>query len=371
MSDPTVQMINQLVARMPIPEESAITPDATARFEQAIEVMYSYRGDPQTLVDGLKAYLSTRCRPYVFAGIAAVLSTASFEHDDQFDQEGVAQALTWLQRAQEIAPDRNEINLFEAIIYLNMKRHQDARTVLDYLAECGPFTYRFCITEMSYWADQKEIPRVEEWFERGIALARQDVQRAYLLEMLAGVYLTNNILERSLRLFEEAVRFSSTNPWAWHNMSVIHYRQRNYDAAERCNERALELMDFGAARQMQALIPFGRGRLANEAGDFAAALRFLDQSVQLDSTNAGVLTYRGLVRKKAGQWDKALADFTEAIRLTPKDADAYFNRGQVYEQKKDRPRAQADYETALQIDPQHSNARNSLEALRNSKKKWF
>jgi tetratricopeptide (TPR) repeat protein len=371
MSDPTVQMINQMIARMPIPEETAITPEATARFEQAVEVMYAYRGEPQALIEGLKAYLATRCRPYVYAGIAGTLSTAAFEHDDQYDQEGVEQALTWLQRAQEIIPDRNEINLFEAIIYLHMKRYPDARTVLDYLAEAGPLSYRFCITEMSYWDAQKDMPKVEEWFEQAIALARGDQQRAYLLEMLAGIYLMNNILERSLRLFEEAVKFASNNPWAWHNMSVIHYRQRNYDPAARCNERALQLMDFGAARQMQALIPFGRGRVADEAGNFADALRYLDQSLQLDPTNAGVLSYRGLVRKKSGQLDKALADFTEVIRLKPQDADAYVNRGQAYEQKKDRARAQADYEAALRINPQLTAARSSLEDLSKQKKKWF
>lgn len=356
MSDAMSQQINQIVAQSSIPAETAITPEATRRYEQATEILDTYRGHPQVLFDALRAYLATGSRPYAYAGIARVLSAAAFEHDDLYDQKTLTQALDWLQRAQEIVPDRNDVNLVEAILYLHMKRYQDARTVLDHLGQAGTPDYHFCLTEMSYWDAQRDIPRVEQWYHRAVALTQTEDQRTYLLEMFAGVYLMNKMQDQALPLYERLVQIKPDNPWAWHNASVILYRQKNYDRAEQFNRRALQIMDFGAARNIQALIAYGRGKNAYEMGEFAEAARHFTQAIQADDSLREAFRHRGLARSKTGDRKGALADFAQAIQLDPKFLNAYYNRGTLYLDMKDYNRAIDDFTQAILIEPDNKIA---------------
>lgn len=57
--------------------------------------------------------------------------------------------------------------------------------------------------------------------------------------------------EESLGLFHEVVKIDPNDPWAWHNMSWMYLRLKDYTNAGSCNDRALRIMDFGVARNIQ------------------------------------------------------------------------------------------------------------------------
>jgi tetratricopeptide (TPR) repeat protein len=86
-------------------------------------------------------------------------------------------------------------------------------------------------------------------------------------------------------------------------------------------------------------------------GNHDLAVRDLDRSIELDSSQSFPFIVRGSSYDDLGQRDRALEDFGKAIALDPKSAAAYFNRGLTYARKGDNEHALRDYDRAIELDP--------------------
>src|SRR5690606_17702487 len=90
-----------------------------------------------------------------------------------------------------------------------------------------------------------------QWNEIAFKNAQNNIQRLFALNSLAGSYLKKNRNNEALGLYREVVKIDPNDPWAWHNMSILYMKGNDYTNAGICNDRALRIMDFDAARQVQ------------------------------------------------------------------------------------------------------------------------
>jgi tetratricopeptide (TPR) repeat protein len=74
-----------------------------------------------------------------------------------------------------------------------------------------------------------------------------------------------------------------------------------------------------------------RGGAYSAKGDYDLAITDLDQSIKLDSENAGAYINRGNSYGAKKEYDRALDDYGQALRIRPQDSGAYSARGNVYE----------------------------------------
>jgi tetratricopeptide (TPR) repeat protein len=251
------------------PTQTRITPQARAIYDQGLAILDTYRGDPDVLLRALKTFVATNCLPYAYAGAALILNDASYESGDEFDDTGLQHALEWLQKAQSLAPDQFEINILEVAIYLSGRRNEEARTVLQYLNQSPPITYPdefyLCKAAMHYWYAVRDREKYEQWYVRGRKAARKDTEHLTLLNMRAGFYLRlKSEQDIALETYQEISKLNPKDPWCWHNMSVIYFNKKQYKQAHQCNQHALKLMDFEAARYVEKKIDEawkGLGRL--------------------------------------------------------------------------------------------------------------
>src|SRR5258708_38815653 len=89
-----------------------------------------------------------------------------------------------------------------------------------------------------------------------------------------------------------------------------------------------------------------RGGAYSAKGDYDHAIDDLDQSIKLDSQNAGAYINRGNSYGAKKEYDRALDDYGQALRIHPQDSGAYSARGNVYEHLGQPERAIADYDQA-------------------------
>lgn len=234
------------------------TLEATAQgmrtYEIGLEMVESFKDDPNTLLDALRTFKSGRSRPFACAGIAYTLIAASRENDGSYAQMGLDAAMRWLEKAQETAPDILLINLVEAFIYIYSGRFDDARLVLDYLHEQDPDNYYLNIAEMALAQQQNEVEIAGLWYERAVKSATIPPQRLRLQSRMGDFYLEQGVLDKALVMYKEAAHFDKDNFLLWHKISVAFYRQGNYDEAQRYNQRALRLQDFPPARELESAI---------------------------------------------------------------------------------------------------------------------
>lgn len=238
------------------PTQTQITPRAKQLFDQGRAIIDSYTGDPDVLLEAFNTFLSTDCLPYAYAGAALVLDKAALDPDGEYDKYGLQQAKEWLEKAQELAFERFEIDLIEVSLYASSKEYQAMRLCLEYLEESLPVKYpenlRFHQAEMAYWYANYDPDKYLETYDKAMEVAQTDAERLALFKMLAGFYFKEkHTYPQALETYQEISRITPDDPWCWHNMSVIYLHQKQYDEAYECNQQALKLMDFPEARQIE------------------------------------------------------------------------------------------------------------------------
>jgi tetratricopeptide (TPR) repeat protein len=100
-----------------------------------------------------------------------------------------------------------------------------------------------------------------------------------------------------------------------------------------------------------AMDVYNRALRSLSGGDYDAALKGLDQALEIDSTMAPAYYNRGLTHYLKGDDDLAINDFARAVRLGFNDALLFRNRANAYSRKGDVARALADYEQAIELEP--------------------
>jgi len=105
------------------------------------------------------------------------------------------------------------------------------------------------------------------------------------------------------------------------------------------------------------------GVIYSERKDYEAAAREYEAALDLDSKLPAVLYNYGNDLLKTGSYRRAMRLFSKSLRLNPTDVWALNNRGLAYMKLGKPAKARRDFEEVLRIEPGFEEARRNLEAL--------
>ncbi len=162
--------------------------------------------------------------------------------------------MNWLEKAQDLEPDRVEINMLEALIYVHEGRLEDARTVLDYLHDLSPANYYLYRIEVAFWQAQEDLEQTVHWFNQAAEAGNTVPQRLAMRRQLADFFFEKKMWAEAQSAFQEALHFDNGNVLLWHKLSIVHWQREDFEEAEKCNQQTLRLKDFPAARQLEERI---------------------------------------------------------------------------------------------------------------------
>lgn len=252
MSQKQYEYFMSIIDKLKLPTETNLTEEARAIFEQGLDILLMYRGHPDTLMAALQAFMATGVRSYACAGIARILAFSAYDSNNKYDAKGVQEGLGWLEEAKRAAPYRFEIEVLTPSFYNMLGHLQTVRSLLDELRRRpeAKTSFRYALAEESYWDRMKDLAQTKNWNEEAFNRAQNDIQRLYVLNGLAGMYMGARQYPEALGYYHRVVEIDPNDPWAWHNLSWIYFNQGDHTNAGKCNERALNLMEFGAARDI-------------------------------------------------------------------------------------------------------------------------
>jgi tetratricopeptide (TPR) repeat protein len=232
------------------PQNPAVTQLGYTSYQNAILQADTYENNPQPLVNALKTLQTGDSAPFAFGGVAYVLVKASRENDDSYDAGGLDAALSWLEMAQEHAPDLMEINVTETLIYIYGGRYDDARVVLDYLGGVNAGNYYLALAEIAYWQRVGDSKQVENWFNRAYQVAPNGPAKLNLQNQLADYFANTQQYERALEEYRKVVHFHKNDPIPWHKMSIVYLKMDDLEQAIHCNNRSLTLGETPNGKKM-------------------------------------------------------------------------------------------------------------------------
>lgn len=248
------QLLAKLVpalAQMDWPQTPAATEQGRLSFMVGLEKLDEYEGDAKVLSAALRTFQTGDSLPYAYAGVAYTVILASEEKDGTYAKSGLDEAMKWLEQAQTAAPDILEINVIEALVYIHYGRSEDARLVLDYLLQQDPQNFHLLRAEIAYWQRQGDQEQTVHWFNQATEAAQNVPQRLGTRVKLGDYYLAQEMLDEALAIYKEAIHFNNQNVRLWHKISLIYWRQENFEEAEITNQQILRLQpDFAPALKM-------------------------------------------------------------------------------------------------------------------------
>ncbi len=155
--------------------------------------------------------------------------------------------------------------------------------------------------------------------------------------------------ENGITVFENAVRVTENNYWAYNNLGTA-YGKKNYDKAISSYNKALNIKpDYTAAL-------FNLGTSFMEKGSFDKAVPYFNKALKIDPKDVDVHNNLGSIFFIRGKLDKASLHFNEILKIDPENADAHSNLANVLSAQGKPDEAALNYEQAIKINPDHKDA---------------
>ncbi|HSH04437.1 MAG TPA: hypothetical protein VLL52_18140 [Anaerolineae bacterium] len=230
------------------------TPSGYKAYEVGLDQVDSFTGDPKLLAKAIRTFQSGKSLPYLYAGAAYTLIAASKEKDGTYAQEGLGLATQWLQKAQELVLDRVEINVIEAFIYIYGKEFDNAALVLDYLLGKDPESWYVQLATIAYYREQGMVDDTIAIYQDTIGKADTPPRKLGLQKQLADFYFDIEHFNEALDLYQMLVKFNKKDPELWRRISIIYFRQENWEEADRYNNQVLKLAKIPEAVEMRDML---------------------------------------------------------------------------------------------------------------------
>ncbi|MCP4417831.1 MAG: hypothetical protein GY805_14500 [Chloroflexi bacterium] len=236
-----------------MPQPTAHRNSATTRrlYQRGLDTINIYKGRPNSITQGLDIFQATESNAYASAGIAYTLVIISSENDST-NEIGLTEAMKWLEKAQEWEPNSTEINFIEALVYTHSNQYKNARLVLDHIAWEDPNNYYLALAEAEYYKKRLNNDQFFHWLEKANKVANTAARKAFIFNSAAHFFLRENDFQRAIKNFYQVTKIDPDDAWAWHSISWMFVQMEKYEDARLCNQRALSIMDFDAAREIEA-----------------------------------------------------------------------------------------------------------------------
>ena len=251
MSDQrNIEQLISLVRQMQWPVAQRTSMQTRRIYERGLDEINAFSGDPVVYGNALNLFRQSDSCAYAYAGVAYTLAHVSWLNR-KVDATGINEAMVWLEKAQEWERDRIEINFIEAFIYIISGELDNGRIILDHLGRQNAQYFHYCAMELLYWDYRQKGSNFRSWFEKALNHAGNPMQQAHVFSTAGSHFLHSGQFKQSIKLYKEVVKLKPDDAWAWHNMSVMLVKMDDYSNASLCNQKALSIMDFGAARRTE------------------------------------------------------------------------------------------------------------------------
>ena len=298
-----------------------------------------------------------------------------------FDSKKFPEALKQLDAIDARQPDLAASKNLRGVILMRQGKYDEAETALQDAARIDPkfWNARFNLAEIPFlkkdWAEARK--RFEQLLSTGASdLAKEASQLIQYKILLTYLQEGNgNMVDSMLAKLElspdtpavdyvkAAVALQQKNQSEakdWISAAEKNYSpQLNKLFAESLYEVGLQEKPAGEGRPSLPLMTaaersektkaaarskFEQSQQALRQGDFATALKLIDEADKVDPNKPAILNLRGEILMQQQQFDQAEAAFKKAARLDPKLREAQYNLAQIPFKKKDYAKAQERFE---------------------------
>jgi len=195
-----------------------------------------------------------------------------------------------------------------------------------------------------------------KWFTEGIA---HSPENAILYSNRSAVYAQLRQWENAAEDAKNAIKFSPTWAKAYSRLGLAYFQLHRYESSIEAYEKAIELEPSEDLKKSLELVKNSwKASESNVLGEEEItrnkpkqALKFFDDAVKCDPTEALYWSNRSHANRLVGNYDAAVKDADEVIKLRPQWHKGYQRKGEALYGNQKYDEAAAVYAYGLQVNP--------------------
>lgn len=229
---------------------TASVDEAYPLFNRTVARVREVTGDWRLLSEPV-AIFARLPKPLCYVGAAEVMLPLSYLRGDVWAPVGLRQGLRFVARAQYHDPEQPDALLIRVKLlagYASDLWLRLAEETLELAKKAAPQHPRLPDAEASLLIRRGKLEEALACVEISIANPPSQEEVHVALSRKARLLGRMKRYEEALSTYNLVNERYPQDPWAWHNKSLILLDLSRYPEALACNERALSIMDFGAAR---------------------------------------------------------------------------------------------------------------------------
>jgi tetratricopeptide (TPR) repeat protein len=253
-----------------------------------------------------------------------------------------AQARTFLETANRLAPSSPEIVIPLAEVYLQERDSVHALRLLEGISSSSQKDayFHFLLGQGHFLAGQKEAALAQ------MAQAVQlDNRNPALLLTLARYYQKYGNQQKAVGALEKAARLDPRLAEVPYSLAVSYFIADDYDTAASYLDKAIQLQpDFD-----RAVFLLGSVRAAQ--GKFDEAQQVLGRAIQMQPENPFYACTLGMVLVTENSLDEASGYLQKSLTLRPTYALAHYQMGRLLARRQEYEKAREELEKAVALQP--------------------
>lgn len=176
---------------------------------------------------------------------------------------------------------------------------------------------------------------------KALSIDGDDKAWAMMFEFNEGAEFTNLVSKLKIQSNKEP-----NNPYWLYCLGIIHENNDMY-------RKAIEYYEESYKKENDALTAKRIASCYDEIGDYTTAINYLNEAIEMDSTQYDLFQERAETYNNMGDKQKAIADMTKFIQAYPEYYGGYYQRGWFKDHAGDWDGALEDYEMTIALNPDY------------------
>jgi len=252
----------------------------------------------------------------------------------------VPQALDLLAKALEIEADYMPALELRAGLLVNTDRWPEALTLYEHLAQLDTTEVEYPFQLLRLHLLNRDFDRADAMYQRVVAMKGESKQ---LLFQVATALLLSDSALRAIPYMEHLSRMDTADAAVIYTLGTLYLLRKDTVLAQTNFEKAVA-MGSNVARYWMGL-----SILQMDRNDYAAAHQTLAEAVEKIPTDAGLWNLLGTCQNHEGKTDEAIRSLQETLRLDSTNYSALGILALIYDRLDSVEKVQELYERALQL----------------------
>lgn len=233
---------------------SANNPEAFSSFSKARDLLNSWRGQREKLVEadallGRAVEKDDQFAP-AYREYGRLYIMAGYINYDNYKQDSLNPAEASILKSIEIEPDYADSYVLLGHLYTEMKRYEEAEKALVKAENIGTKIPWLDLNWAELLKKQRKYDEAMKRYQRVVDTGTSD-RKAYTSALggITTMYVIKNQYDKANEGFKKEIEYEPENAWKWGNYSsFLLFAYNDVDGAVKNGQKAISIMDYGMGR---------------------------------------------------------------------------------------------------------------------------